>query len=320
MQSRLPRLWELSHSCTSINTIATHLIKGATIPCARLASHPESVNSTRTSVVEAKVQSSGFALPYEILPMKKPRMLREGDRVALLALSSPAKSPREVDKAVHALEGYGLSVIRGKSLTLARDYIAGTAAERIQDVTRAMAHDDLAGIFFLRGGYGSAQLLAGIDFEEIARRRILVGGFSDLTSILNACVSANLCALHVPTMASHFVAHPPTSDVDRTFRALAFGSKPVGSIREQSGGPRLQTLRPGSAKGRLIGGNLTVFTTLIGTPWMPAPRGKILFLEEVGETPYRIDRMLTHLRNCGYLGQLAGIVPRTVHGLWAPET
>jgi len=240
--------------------------------------------------------------------MKKPRMLREGDRVALLALSSPAKSPREVDKAVHALEAYGLSVIRGKSLTLARDYIAGTAAERIQDVTRAMSYDDLAGIFFLRGGYGSAQLLTGIDFEEIARRRILVGGFSDLTSILNACVSANLCALHVPTMASHFVAHPPTSEVDRTFRALTFGSKPLGSIREKTGGPRLETLRSGSAKGLLIGGNLTVFTTLIGTPWMPSPKGKILFIEEVGETPYRIDRMLTHLRNCGYLGRLSGIV------------
>lgn len=240
--------------------------------------------------------------------MQKPKMLRPGDHVALLALSSPAKSPEEVDSAVRALEGYGLRVHRGASLTLSRDYLAGSAAERTRDVARALKHKDMRGLFFLRGGYGSAQLLGGIDFEEIARRQILVAGFSDLTSILNACVRAKIASLHLPTMASHFVAHPPTARVDRAFRALAFGEEPLGSLRDVSAAPAFEAIHPGSAKGVLVGGNLTVFTTLIGTPWMPNPKGKILFLEEVGETPYRIDRMLTHLRNCGYLEKLSGIV------------
>jgi len=240
--------------------------------------------------------------------MRKPRALRKGDLVALLALSSPAKSAREVEKAAQVLEGYGLCVLRGKSLGLARDYIAGSASQRLRDLDHALSHEGLRGVFFLRGGYGSAQLLGGMEFRQIARRRILIAGFSDLTSVLNGCLANGLCALHVPTLASHFVATPPNEEMDRAFNALAFGTAPLGSLRGWSSAFRVQGLQSGTASGRLIGGNLTVFTTLIGTPWLPEPRGRILFLEDVGETPYRIDRMMTHLRNTGYLSQLSGIL------------
>lgn len=239
---------------------------------------------------------------------KRPRALREGDTVALLALSSPARDPEEVAAARAVLEGFGWNVRLGSTLRLNRDYLAGAAAQRAADLARAVADPKVRALFFLRGGYGSAQLLGLADFRAIARRRLLVAGFSDLTTILNALDAAGLATLHVPTLASHFLAKAPT-EAERTHFAQLVSDRTGGgwSLQERTGGFHVEVLGRGTARGALLGGNLEVFHCLAGTDHLPDPTGRILFLEDVNEAPYAIDRSLTHLRAIGYLDALAGI-------------
>lgn len=238
-------------------------------------------------------------------------MLRPGDTVALLALSSPARSSAEVDAAVTVLESFQWNVRRGSSLTARRDYLAGTDALRVADFHRALGDPAVRGIFFLRGGYGSGRLLPDLDLRAAKRERKLIAGFSDLTSLLNALDRAGLATLHMATMASHFVERPLQGESRALFHRAVAGAEPLGGVRDWPGANlevRSGASRSSMLRGRLLGGNLEVFCTLLGTRWMPKPNGRILFLEEVHEKPYAIDRSLTHLRNAGYLDALAGIV------------
>lgn len=234
-----------------------------------------------------------------------PHPVQEGDTVALLALSSPAKADHEVDGARAILESWGLRVRMGRSLRLRRDYLAGTARERAGDLARAVADEQVRALFFLRGGYGAAQAMPLIDLDAIIRRRLFVAGFSDLTILLNALAARGLATLHAPTLASHFVNARASAELESAMRRLMAGVDRSISWTAARAEPLFN--RGGAARGPLIGGNLTVFTTMIGTPWLPKPDGAILLLEEVHESPYRVDRMITHLRNAGYLGKLSGI-------------
>ncbi len=234
-----------------------------------------------------------------------PHGIREGDTVALLALSSPAKAETEVEGARAVLESWGLRVRMGRSLRLRRDYLAGTARERAADLALAIADPRVRGLFFIRGGYGAAQAMPLLDLPAIVRRRLLVAGFSDLTILLNALAARGLATLHAPTLASHFVNAKASPELEGTMRRLIAGED--RRIEWRAARPEPLLNRGGRASGTLLGGNLTVFCSMVGTPWLPRPDGAILLLEEIHESPYRVDRMLTHLRNAGYLGRLAGI-------------
>lgn len=239
--------------------------------------------------------------------IRYPNPIGEGDTVALLALSSPVKADAELEGARAVLESWGLRVRMGRSLRLRRDYLAGTARERAADLALALDNPRVRALFFIRGGYGAAQVIPRIDLDQIVRRRLLVAGFSDLTILLNALAARGLATLHAPTLASHFVNAKASPELDAAMRRLIAGrDRAIHITATQTDRSRILA-RGANARGSLIGGNLTVFCTMIGTPWLPSPNRAILLLEDIHETPYRLDRMLTHLRNAGYLGRLAAI-------------
>jgi muramoyltetrapeptide carboxypeptidase len=164
------------------------------------------------------------------------------------------------------------------------------------------------GILCVRGGYGTARLLPLLDYRLIQDNAKVFVGYSDITSLHCAFLTrSNLISFHGPMLNSD-LANPDMPDftLQGLLRTLASPAAP-GGIRQGYRGRTVRILRRGRVRGQLIGGNLSLLCTTLGTPWQPPFRGRILFLEDVGEQPFRFDRMLTHLLNCGLLRQVAGV-------------
>ena len=237
-----------------------------------------------------------------------PERLRQGDTVALIAPASPPLEPEHVDESIAALESLGFAVRLGRHARRRSGFLAGTPRERAEDVMRMFRDPRVKAIFCVRGGYGSAQILPRLDYEIIRRNPKILAGCSDVTSLLCALrVKTGLVTFHGPMPASDFIRADLPPFTRESFLRTLMQPEPPGGIRQGYSGDTVSVLRPGKAAGKLIGGNLSILCTLVGTPWEPSFRGKILFLEDVGEAPYRIDRMLTHLLNAGLLQQAAGI-------------
>jgi len=233
-------------------------------------------------------------------PIGKPDRLRPGDVVGVVA---PAGAVDEVRLAagVRVLESWGLEVRLGDAVLDRAGYLAGTDAARRNDLERMLAAVDVRGVFCARGGYGSQRLVPDLDLAAVARRPKLLVGYSDATALLNALVGAGMAAVHGPMVATD-IARGLTPRSLAHLRSLLFD--PL--YRWEADVP--VTVRPGRATGPLVGGCLSVLVTALGTPWALDTRGAILFLEDVHEVPYRIDRMLTHLHQAGKLDHVAGIV------------
>jgi muramoyltetrapeptide carboxypeptidase len=182
-------------------------------------------------------------------------------------------------------------------------YLAGTDARRLSELRSAFADPATRAIFAARGGYGSMRLLARLSLEGAAPKPVV--GFSDLTALHLALQSAGHVSIHGPVVTQ--LATQTAESVDRLFGVLELDAPP----------PPLADARclvPGSVEGPLIGGNLSVLTRLLGTPHFPPIAGAILLLEDVGERPYRLDRMWTHLQLAGVFRQVAGIALGTFSG------
>ena len=190
-------------------------------------------------------------------------------------------------------------------------YLAGKDEERAADLNAMFADDTVRAIFAVRGGWGSARILPHLDWKTIRANPKLLIGFSDITALhLAIAARAGFTTIHGPNAASGWGALSWES-----FRAVAFEGRaptyasPAGSedrLAQRAG--RVRTFRPGKASGPLLGGNLTVLTALMGTPYLPAFDGAILFIEDIDEAEYRIDRMLTQLALAGVLKRVAGVV------------
>jgi muramoyltetrapeptide carboxypeptidase len=223
-----------------------------------------------------------------------PAPLRPGDRVRLAAASSAldAAALSRLEAGIAELERWGL-VVEPHGQPLRRwGHLAGDDAARSGDLRQAETAPLLACI---RGGWGAARLLERGGATAASGRWLL--GFSDVTSLLWARLAAGLAgAIHGPMLTS--LAAEPDWSRER-LRDLLFG-RPLPPLTGES-------WTAGTAEGPLLVGNLTVATHLLGTTHLPALRGAVLVLEDVGEAPYRLDRMLTHWRLCGALQQLGGI-------------
>lgn len=243
-------------------------------------------------------------MPKPILPQR----LHSGDAVGLIAPASAPPDPKDIDRAVAALEEMGFKPRLGLHARKRLGFLAGNDRERATDLMRMFADRKIKGILCLRGGYGTARLLPLLDYQVIRNNPKVFAGFSDITSLLCAFLTkSNLLTFHGPMAASQ-LAKKDYPEFSRN-HFLTMLTKPVagGGICRGSAKKTVSILRPGKVSGELIGGNLSVLCTLIGTPFQPAFRGRILFFEDVDEKPYRIDRMLTHLLNAGVLRQVAGI-------------
>ena len=237
------------------------------------------------------------------------RPLRAGDTVGLVAPASSDDDPLHLETALNTVRGMGLVPRLGAHVSERYGYLSGTDRDRAADVNAMFADDQVRAIFTIRGGWGSARLLPLLDWNVIAANPKLLVGSSDTTALHLALASrVGFPSIHAPNVSNRWDALSWEG-----FWAQAFaGQTPLLGAAKGSDGPeerwRTTTLRSGKARGRLLGGNLTVLSTLMGTPWLPDFTGAILFLEDVGEAEYRIDRMMNQLALAGVLGKLAGVI------------
>jgi len=241
----------------------------------------------------------------------KPHRLRPGDTVGLIEPAGFTDDAFDLELLMETVRAMGLVPKAAKHLVQRYGYLAGRDADRAADVQAMFADADVRAVFAVRGGWGCARILPHLDFARIRANPKLLVGFSDITALhLAFAARAGFVTIHGPNAASSW----PRFSWD-AFRAVAFdGATPTlvnpegreDRLVQRSG--RIRTFRGGRATGRLLGGNLTVLSTLMGTPWLPDFDGAILFLEDVSEQPYRIDRMLTQLSLSGVLGKVAGVV------------
>lgn len=240
----------------------------------------------------------------------KPPRLRPGDTVGLIEPAGFTDDAFDLDLVKDTIRAMGLKPRPAKHLTERYGYLAGRDADRAADVNAMFADPDVRAVFAVRGGWGCARILPYLDFSTIRAHPKLLVGFSDITALhLAFAARAGFATIHGPNAASSW----PRFSWD-AFRAIAFDGatptmvSPQGAedrLVQRSG--RIRTFRGGRSSGRLLGGNLTVLAALMGTPWLPDFDGAILFLEDVEEAPYRIDRMLTQLSLAGVLGKVAGV-------------
>jgi len=253
---------------------------------------------------------AGLALAAAQPALVKPRVLRPGDTVGLVTPSTYVSDPDKLWLAQKTIEALGLRWKMGRRVGRREGYLGGTVEERVEDLHAMFADPEVKAVFCLRGGYGSAMLLDRLDYGLIRKNAKILLGYSDITALhLGIQRMAGLVTFHGPVVLSGL------SDwtLEHLRRAL-FETKPLGRLSNPPE-PRpirprhpWRAVRPGKARGRLAGGNLTLISTTLGTPYEIETEGRILVLEDVGEEPYSIDRMLTHLRLAGKLRGIRGLV------------
>lgn len=240
-------------------------------------------------------------------PIRPPR-LQPGDPVALV---NPASARYEViptEIMAEAIEALGLQPRRGENYYARRGYMAGTDEQRAADINAAFADPAIKAVW-ATGGWGSARVLPHLDYDMIARNPKVLVGYSDATALLNAVhAKTGLVTFHGPFPRSRVSADYQHALLLDAEGARLRNPQRIDSKETVVTEHRIRTIRSGTAQGQLIGGNLTVLSAIVGSPYLPAFDGAILFLEDVNEAVYRIDRMLTQLRLAGILGRISGFV------------
>ena len=262
----------------------------------------------------ATTASASAATTSAPLSLIKPRALKPGMTVALIAPAGSSNNKQMVLHAIDVLKSLGYRVKEGKNLYQRTQYLAGTDQERADDINRAFSDPEVDAIFTLTGGYGTMRTLPYLDYEMIRANPKVLIGYSDITGLLLGLYArAGMVGFHGPVASSTFseytlaeykkvVVNPsPTTEIG-TPPAVDY---PEGQAEREN---RLMTFAGGKARGRLVGGNLSLLSPLIGTPYEPDFQDAILFLEDVHEAFYRLDRMITHLLLAGKLHQVSGIV------------
>ena len=261
----------------------------------------------------AASSSTGLIAAAPVLrgPLRKPLRLRPGDTVGLIEPAGFTVDRFDFAAILDTVRAMGLVPKPAPHVTKRYGYLAGTDKERAADINAMFADPEVRAIFAVRGGWGSARALPYLDFATIRANPKLLIGLSDVTALHLALAAKTNCpSIHGPGLSNSWGALSWDS-----FKRLVFDAEtptwisPAGKedrLVQRVG--RVRTFRGGKATGRLLGGNLSVLSALVGTPYIPDMSGAILFLEEVGEAEYRIDRMLTQLALSGILGKVAGVV------------
>lgn len=234
------------------------------------------------------------------IPILPPR-LRRGDTIGLIAPAGPIRRPEDFACGCGILRDLGFNLKQCRPVPDHDNYLAACDDERAAELNKLWADPEVKAIMAVRGGYGCLRMLSGVDLDLIRRTPKILLGFSDITALL-AMIGRDtgLVSLHGPVVTS-------LANADRA-SVLALGLALTSNKLDPISSPGLEKLCPGTAKGRLIGGNLTTLCHLIGTPFEPLWQDTILLLEDVGEAPYRIDRMLSQLRAAGRLNEVRGII------------
>ncbi len=237
-----------------------------------------------------------------------PPPLRRGDAVRVIAPSSPF-DPEAFARGLEVLSGrMGLRPRMRADVSARRAYLAGDDARRKEEWREAVADPDARAIFCARGGYGAMRILPAIDPAPLLERPKLLVGFSDVAAIHSVLNRAGLATVHGPVVTQ--LGRAPEEAIAHLEALVSGTAPPAGAWDAPAPGAGLvglATIRPGRVSGPLLGGTLTMLAHLQGTPFAPRLDGAILFVEDVGEKPYRIDRYLTQLRLSGALSAVVGI-------------
>lgn len=246
--------------------------------------------------------------PRAIPSLRKPPRLRAGDTVMLIAPGSPPNSEDVVDKGVQRLSEAGFIVKVGTYARETNGFIAGLDSQRLADLNEAISSDSIRAIFCLRGGYGSGRIVHAAPFHELTRHPKIFVGSSDLTAILYGfALDGQIVSFHGPTVQSLVDDACPDFTWNSLVQTLTGDSASLGSIlRDYQSTNSIEALTPGVATGRLVGGNISILLSMLGTRFFPALDESIVFLEDVGQTPFRVDRDLTHLLNLGAFQHVKG--------------
>ena len=229
-----------------------------------------------------------------------PSFLRAGDNIHIVSPSG-AIQPGFIDGATKLLSSWGLKVTEGKYARTEYGRFSGTKDERAADLQQALDDPNVKAILCSRGGYGLAQIIDKIDFSSFAKSPKWLIGFSDITILHNAITALGIASMH-GIMTKYLTELPEESDQITSFKNLLFGAPSNFSIKPEAEN------RLGQAEGKLIGGNLSVMMGMCSTPFDLDFNNNILFIEDVGEKPYQIDRMMQSLRLSGVLKQISGLV------------
>jgi muramoyltetrapeptide carboxypeptidase len=230
-----------------------------------------------------------------------PKPIKKGAYIGIVAPAS-STNPQKTHQAIDQLLEMGYVPILGDAIFDQCGFLAGNDHDRLADIHRMFADPQIDAIFCLRGGYGSMRLLDKMDFELIRRNPKWFVGYSDITAMLNSIYQiTGVFTIHGPMLAE-------LPEFENNWKDLwGFLHHPKKTVHYPQT-KKARCLFPGEAVGQMVGGNLTLLTALLGTPFEIQTAGRILFIEEVGENPYRIDRMLTQLRLAGKLHAANGIV------------
>lgn len=261
----------------------------------------------RRFLAGAAASSVAPAAESELL---KPRALRPGDIVGLVTPSTYVADPDRLQLAARTVKYFGLQFKIGKNVGKRAGYLGGSVQERVDDLHEMFRDPEVRAVFAIRGGYGASQLLDRLDYDLIRRNPKIFLGYSDITSLhLAIHQNAGLVTFHGPVVLSRFSEY-----TRKYFLKALFSTEPIGVVTNPPDSDplrpahTLRAIRPGRARGPLTGGNLSLIASTMGTPYEIETQGRILFLEDVDEQPYSVDRMLTQLRQAGKLGAAAGVI------------
>lgn len=234
--------------------------------------------------------------------MKKITPLTQGDTIAIISPAGPIKDEKALKKAVSYLEAQGYKVEIATNALLQKDYLAGDDASRLSDLHEAFKNPEIKAILCSRGGYGCARLLDKIDYDLICQNPKIFLGHSDITAFLN---NFHIPTFHAPMAVGDFGNDEIDATTAKSFLEVIKGIKAPYIYEPKEA---FKIINSGKAKGKLIGGNLSVLASLFGTQYIPDFQDKILLLEDLNEPLYKIDRMLTQLRMAGVFDQIRGLV------------
>ncbi len=272
----------------------------------------------RNFLIGLAASSSVLASPLKLgraasQPLLKPKRLQPGSVVGIVSPAGATFVREQLNIVIDAVKALGLVPRLAPHVLERYGYLAGKDKNRAADINQFFGDSSVAAILPIRGGWGCSRMLPYLDYDRIRKNPKIVVGFSDITSlILGLNAKTNLVTFHGPNGLSSW-----RTTQTECFRRILFNGETVTFKNEKDGGDsdrlmqvkyRVQTISSGKAKGKLIGGNLSVLSAIVGSPYLPNLNGAILFLEDLNENVYRIDRMMTQLKIAGLFDKLAGFV------------
>lgn len=237
------------------------------------------------------------------MKLVQPPYLQKGDTIAIIATAGILKNKKEaIAKAKKTAQSWGLHVVVGKHVFNQEHHFAGTDEERASDFQKALDDPSIKAIWCARGGYGSVRILDSVDFSKFKKHPKWIIGYSDVTAIHSHIHNMGIESIHGMMGTSFDFDETENKESIKSLHRALFGKKLRYEIKTS------KYNKKGEAKGSLVGGNLTILLTMLGSNSQLDTKGKILFIEEIGEYKYHIDRMLQSLKRAGYFENLKGVI------------